>query len=93
MKSVTEECPDITHIYTIGKSYEGLKLYVMVISDNPSKHELGKSVESLRFHPVSCVALFLAIREPVHPPAFIQAFLCCSTTAGGWCLVEEASLV
>nr|XP_046269780.1 probable carboxypeptidase X1 isoform X1 [Scatophagus argus] len=42
MKSVTEECPDITHIYTIGKSYMGLKLYVMVISDNPSKHELGE---------------------------------------------------
>lgn len=42
MKSVTEECPDITHVYTIGKSYMGLKLYVMVISDNPSKHELGK---------------------------------------------------
>lgn len=44
MKSVTEECPDITHVYTIGKSYMGLKLYVMVISDNPSKHELGTNV-------------------------------------------------
>uniref|UniRef100_A0A3Q3M3P2 Carboxypeptidase X (M14 family), member 1a n=1 Tax=Labrus bergylta TaxID=56723 RepID=A0A3Q3M3P2_9LABR len=42
MKSVTDECPDITHVYTIGKSYTGLKLYVMVISDNPSKHELGE---------------------------------------------------
>lgn len=42
MRSVTEECPDITHVYTIGKSYMGLKLYVMVISDNPTKHELGE---------------------------------------------------
>lgn len=42
MRSVAEECPDITHIYTIGKSYMGLKLYVMVISDNPTKHELGE---------------------------------------------------
>lgn len=47
MRSVTEECPDITHIYTIGKSYMGLKLYVMVISDNPTKHELGERASTI----------------------------------------------
>ncbi|XP_035600368.1 probable carboxypeptidase X1 [Oncorhynchus keta] len=42
MKSVTEACPDITHIYSIGKSHMGLKMYVMEISDHPGKHELGE---------------------------------------------------
>lgn len=47
MRSVNEECPDITHVYTIGKSYMGLKLYVMVISDNPTKHELGECASTV----------------------------------------------
>ncbi|XP_034627631.1 probable carboxypeptidase X1 [Trachemys scripta elegans] len=42
MKEVNEECPNITRVYSIGKSYLGLKMYAMEISDNPGQHELGE---------------------------------------------------
>lgn len=42
MKVINEECPNITRIYNIGKSYQGLKMYAMEISDNPGEHEIGR---------------------------------------------------
>ncbi|CAJ1069998.1 adipocyte enhancer-binding protein 1 [Xyrichtys novacula] len=42
MKVINEECPNITRIYNIGKSAQGLKMYAMEISDNPGEHETGE---------------------------------------------------
>lgn len=42
MKVINEECPNVTRIYNIGKSFQGLKMYAMEISDNPGEHETGE---------------------------------------------------
>ncbi|XP_070820725.1 inactive carboxypeptidase-like protein X2 isoform X2 [Chaetodon trifascialis] len=42
MKSVNDECPNITSIYSLGRSTKGLDIMAMVISGNPTEHEIGE---------------------------------------------------
>ncbi|KAJ1067105.1 hypothetical protein K5549_012464 [Capra hircus] len=56
MKVVNEMCPNITRIYNIGKSHQGLKLYAVEISDHPG------SMKSVRLPMRS--ALALCVGEP-----------------------------
>uniref|UniRef100_A0A7N6F8K7 Uncharacterized protein n=1 Tax=Anabas testudineus TaxID=64144 RepID=A0A7N6F8K7_ANATE len=47
MKSVHEECPNITSLYSLGRSSKGREIMAMVISGNPTEHEIGEP--ELRF--------------------------------------------
>uniref|UniRef100_A0A672SZ08 Adipocyte enhancer-binding protein 1 n=1 Tax=Sinocyclocheilus grahami TaxID=75366 RepID=A0A672SZ08_SINGR len=42
MKSISDECPNITRLYSLGKSFKGLEIYAMEITDNPGMHETGE---------------------------------------------------
>uniref|UniRef100_A0A8C7YN92 AE binding protein 1b n=1 Tax=Oryzias sinensis TaxID=183150 RepID=A0A8C7YN92_9TELE len=42
MKSVNDECPNITSIYSLGHSAKGRELVAMVLSGNPTEHEIGE---------------------------------------------------
>lgn len=42
MKSVNDECPNITSIYSLGRSSKGREIMAMVISGNPTEHEIGE---------------------------------------------------
>jgi hypothetical protein len=40
MKKYVEKFPNITNLYSVGKSVQGRDLWVLIISDNPKEHEL-----------------------------------------------------
>ncbi|XP_017272724.1 inactive carboxypeptidase-like protein X2 isoform X2 [Kryptolebias marmoratus] len=42
MKSVNAECPNITSIYSLGRSSKGREILAMIISGNPTEHEIGE---------------------------------------------------
>uniref|UniRef100_A0A914WXU1 Peptidase M14 carboxypeptidase A domain-containing protein n=1 Tax=Plectus sambesii TaxID=2011161 RepID=A0A914WXU1_9BILA len=42
LKSLTLNYPNITKLYSIGKSVQGRDLWVLIVSDNPDRHEPGE---------------------------------------------------
>uniref|UniRef100_A0A667WAQ4 AE binding protein 1 n=1 Tax=Myripristis murdjan TaxID=586833 RepID=A0A667WAQ4_9TELE len=42
MKSVNDECPNITSVYSLGRSSKGLDIMAMIISGDPTEHEIGE---------------------------------------------------
>ncbi|KAF5400079.1 Carboxypeptidase D [Paragonimus heterotremus] len=42
LREIHSKCPDITHLYDIGSSVLGRKLWVLSIGDNPTVHEPGE---------------------------------------------------
>lgn len=44
LKDMNETYPNITSLYSIGKSVNGRELYVMVVSSTPLKHVAGKGL-------------------------------------------------
>lgn len=76
----------------------GLKLYVMVISDNPTKHELGERASTISlvsiYSPDRGFICFTQFNFTGNQWAeFAQAFLCSSPPHRELQPVEEASLV
>lgn len=45
MKSISDECPNITRLYSLGKSFKGLDIYAMEVTDNPGIHETGEKFQ------------------------------------------------
>jgi hypothetical protein len=42
LKQLNVDYPQITHLYSIGKSVQQRDLWVLIISDNPTVHEAGE---------------------------------------------------
>uniref|UniRef100_A0A8R1IK93 Peptidase_M14 domain-containing protein n=1 Tax=Caenorhabditis japonica TaxID=281687 RepID=A0A8R1IK93_CAEJA len=40
LKATRLNYPNITHLYSVGKSVEGRELWVLIISDKPTEHEI-----------------------------------------------------
>lgn len=48
MKSVHEECPNITNVYSLGRSSQGREIMAMIISGNPNEHEIGERISTAK---------------------------------------------